>query len=101
MGELEVISQDLGRVFLNMVSNACYATDEKRRTGPETGLPYGQPGGYMPTLWLATHRGEDHAEVRIRDNGNGMPPRSDRKNIQPVLYNQADRQGHRSGAGDM
>ena len=30
MGELEVIPQDLGRVFLNMVSNACYATNEKR-----------------------------------------------------------------------
>ena len=85
MGELEVISQDLGRVFLNMVSNACYATDEKRRTGPETGLPYGQPGGYMPTLWLATHRGEDHAEVRIRDNGNGMPPEVIEKIFNPFF----------------
>ena len=70
MGELDVISQDLGRVFLNMVSNACYATDEKRRAGAETG----QGNGYMPTLWLATRRGKDQAEIRIKDNGSGIPP---------------------------
>ena len=69
MGELEVIPQDLGRVFLNMVSNACYATDEKRR-----GLVQAErSGSYMPTLWLSTHRGEDTAEVHIRDNGDGIP----------------------------
>ena len=69
MGELEVIPQELGRVFLNVVSNACYATDEKRRLATEAD---GDP--YMPTLLLTTHRGEDHAEIRIRDNGNGIPP---------------------------
>ena len=69
MGELEVIPQELGRVFLNMVSNACYATDEKRRGGKATG-DNGSP--YMPTLWLTTRRREDHAEVSIRDNGNGI-----------------------------
>ena len=69
MGELEVIPQELGRVFLNVVSNACYATDEKRRGGKATG-DNGSP--YMPTLWLTTRRREDHAEVSIRDNGNGI-----------------------------
>ena len=70
MGELEVIPQELGRVFLNMVSNVCYATDEKRRGGKAMGNN-GSP--YMPTLWLTTRRREDHAEVSIRDNGNGIP----------------------------
>ena len=70
MGELEGIPQELGRVFLNMVSNACYATDEKRRGGKATG---DNGSLYIPTLWLATHRREDHAEVSIRDNGNGIP----------------------------
>ena len=68
MGNLQVIPQEMGRVFLNMVSNACYATDEKRREGMEAGKT-----GYMPTLVLATKRAEDHVEVRIRDNGNGIP----------------------------
>ncbi len=66
MGELDVVPQDLGRVFLNMVSNACYATDEKRRNGTSN--------GYEPTLLLTTRRGEYEAEIRIRDNGNGIPP---------------------------
>ena len=69
MGEIEVIPQEIGRVFLNMVSNACYATDERRRSTAEA-----NGGPYMPTLVLITRRGEEHAEVRIRDNGSGMPP---------------------------
>ena len=64
MGEIEVVSQDLGRVVLNMVSNACYATDEKRRGGA---------AGYEPTLRIETQRADGRALIRIRDNGNGMP----------------------------
>ena len=69
MGEIEMIPQEMGRVFLNMVSNACYATDERRRATAE-----GNGGSYMPTLVLTTRRGEENVEVRIRDNGNGIPP---------------------------
>ncbi|MYK40368.1 MAG: hypothetical protein F4049_09150, partial [Gemmatimonadetes bacterium] len=67
VGELEVVPQDLARVFLNMVSNACYATNEKRHA-PETA------SDYVPTLWISTQRTPDQVEVRIRDNGNGIPP---------------------------
>ena len=66
MGELEVVPQDLARVFLNMVSNACYATNEKRQA-PETA------SDYEPTLRISTRRMPDQAEIRIRDNGNGIP----------------------------
>ena len=66
MGELEVVPQDLARVFLNMVSNACYATNEKRQA-PETA------SDYEPTLQISTRRMPDQAEIRIRDNGNGIP----------------------------
>ena len=67
MGELDVVPQDLARVFLNMVSNACYATHEKR-IAPETA------SDYAPTLWISTKRLPDQVEVRIRDNGKGIPP---------------------------
>ena len=88
MGELEVIPQELGRVFLNMVSNACYATDQKRRTdAAENADPY------MPTLWLATHRGEEHAEIRIRDNGNGIPPDVIEKIFNPFFTTKPTDQG--------
>ena len=66
VGELDVVPQDLARVFLNMVSNACYATNEKRHA-PETA------SDYVPTLWISTQRTPDQVEVRIRDNGNGIP----------------------------
>ena len=70
-GQFEVVSQDMGRVFLNMVSNACDATDEKRRAVAEAG---GGIADYFPTLWLSTRRLEDRVEIRIKDNGSGIPP---------------------------
>ena len=77
MGDVDVIPQDLGRVFLNMVSNACYATDEKRKDGKDD--------GYGPTIWLKTRRGEENIEIRIRDNGNGMPPHVVEKIFNPFF----------------
>ena len=71
MGEINVVPRDLGRVFLNMIGNACDATDEKRReleAEPQIGDPY------MPTLRVSTQKGEENVTIRIRDNGKGMPP---------------------------
>ena len=84
IGEIEVVSQDLGRVFLNMVSNACESIDEKRSAAlpatksvqPADGEPEGdaEPSApYTPALWLTTRRKEKTVEIRIRDNGNGIP----------------------------
>ena len=70
MGELEVIPQDLGRVFLNMVANACDATDEKRRAGAADGDD-GNP--YVPTLRISSERTAERAVIRIEDNADGMP----------------------------
>ena len=75
-GELSVVPEDMGRVFINMVSNACYALDEKRR-GIEAEF-----GSFMPTLLLTTKRVEDLVQVRIKDNGPGIPP-----NIMEKMFN--------------
>ena len=77
MGDVDVIPQDLGRVFLNMVGNACYATDEKRKAG--------EVDGYEPTISLKTRRGEEDIEIRIRDNGSGMPPHVVEKIFNPFF----------------
>ena len=69
MDDIEVNPRDIGRVFLNMVSNACYATDEKRRKL----MASSAEDGYMPTLLLTTRRTEEQVEIRIQDNGSGMP----------------------------
>ena len=79
VGALDIIPQDMGRVFLNLVGNACQATDEKRRAadaGAEArpGSPAPGEDRYEPALTLATRRTADGIEVRIRDNGGGIPP---------------------------
>ena len=63
-GEIDVVPQDLGRVFLNMVGNACDATNERRMASDDD---------YKPTLAVSTRRLEDTVEIRVRDNGTGMP----------------------------
>lgn len=72
MGEIDAITQDLGRVFLNLVGNACYATDKKRQIIEEEGAP-SEDGPYMPKVLLKTSREEDKAVVTVRDNGTGIP----------------------------
>ena len=88
MGEIEVIPQNLGRVFLNMVSNAGYATNQKRRAIPGAG-----DGAYFPTLWLTTRRREERFEIRIRDNGNGIPPDVIDKIFNPFFTTKPTEQG--------
>ncbi len=88
-GEIEVVPQELGRVFLNMVGNACDATNEKRRDAVEAGTA----ADYMPTLQLFTRRGEDQIEIRIRDNGNGMPPEVVEKIFNPFFTTKPTNRG--------
>ncbi len=64
VGIIDVAPQDLSRVFLNITNNACYATRERKRAAGDS---------YSPTLWVKTRRLGDWAEVRIRDNGTGIP----------------------------
>ena len=71
MGALKVVPQDLGRVFLNLVANACDATDEKRRTEADDQQ---QEAPYAPTLWISSKREAERAVIRIKDNADGMPP---------------------------
>ena len=78
VGEVPVVPQDLGRVFLNMVANACDATNEKR-------LTIGDDGSYGPTVWLTTRRGEEEITISIKDNGSGMPPEVVEKIFNPFF----------------
>ena len=79
MGEIVVNPQDLGRVFLNIVNNGCYATNEKRTTLTQGG------SDYSPTLWLSTRRDDDRIYISIRDNGTGMPPEVIEKMFNPFF----------------
>ena len=63
---LEMVPQDITRVLLNLFGNALYATDKRRRE--ERG------GAWRPTLTVVTRDAGDAVEIRVRDNGTGMPP---------------------------
>lgn len=84
VGSLECIPQDLARVILNLVSNACYATDEKRKEGKD---------GFAPTVKLETRRSEDRIVIRVHDNGNGMPPEVQEKIFNPFFTTKPTNQG--------
>ena len=83
IGEIEVIPNDLGRVFLNLVTNACYATDEKRRRLAEAGGE--AAAAYTPTLTLRTRNHPDRVEICVRDNGSGIPAELKEKIFNPFF----------------
>lgn len=90
IGKIEVVPQEMGRVFLNMVSNACYATDEKRRSA-QTGVA--DVVRYYPTLSLKTRRLENQVEIHIRDNGSGIPSDIIEKVFNPFFTTKPTDQG--------
>ena len=64
IGSVTVFPQDISRVFLNVINNACYAAhDKKKQLGDD----------FSPRLSASTKNLGDRVELRIRDNGNGIP----------------------------
>jgi signal transduction histidine kinase len=64
IGSIQIVPQDLSRVILNIANNACYAANAKKETaGP----------GFEPRISVRTRNLGDKVELRIRDNGNGVP----------------------------
>ena len=88
VGQLNVIAQDLGRVFLNMVTNAGHATRDRHRSEIASGNE-----AFQPTIWLKSMRADEHIEVRIRDNGTGMPPEVVEKIFNPFFTTKPTDQG--------
>ena len=67
--EMSVIPQDIGRVFLNLISNACYAADERRRKLRDID----PSASFQPTITISTAKVDDGVEISVRDNGAGIP----------------------------
>ncbi|MDZ4713942.1 MAG: ATP-binding protein [Cytophagales bacterium] len=71
VGSVDIIAQDMGRVILNLITNAFYAVTEKKQQSAGE--------GYEPTVTVSTKRkpasgaGRDVVEIRVTDNGNGIP----------------------------
>ncbi len=66
IGAIELVPQDMTRVFLNLFGNGFYAADKRAR---ETAEP-----GFRPRLKVTTRDLGDQVEARVLDNGVGIPP---------------------------
>jgi two-component system, NtrC family, sensor kinase len=75
--KIEVISQDIGRVLLNLVNNAFYAVNEKGKQNTDK--------KYQPTVSVATQQIDNQILIKIADNGTGMPESIKAKIFQPFF----------------
>ncbi len=64
VGKVTVVPQDLSRAFLNIVNNACYAANDRRR---------GAQDGFAPLVRVSARSINGSVEIRVRDNGSGIP----------------------------
>jgi GAF domain-containing protein len=76
-GEVDLFPQEITRVLLNLISNGFYAATKRKA---ET-----NGGGYEPTLSAATKSLGDSVEIRIRDNGTGIPSDVKEKMFNPFF----------------
>ena len=76
-GAADVFPQDITRALLNLISNGFYAATKRKA---ET-----NGGDYEPTLAAATKNLGDRVEIRIRDNGTGIPPEVKEKMFNPFF----------------
>ncbi len=74
---IELVAQDMTRVFLNLFGNGFYATDKRRREEGST--------SFRPVLKVATHDLGDGIEITVRDNGTGIPPEVRDRLFQPFF----------------
>jgi two-component system, NtrC family, sensor kinase len=84
IGKLNLISQDMGRVLLNLVTNALYSVDLRRKEGITL---------YEPAVTITTRQVKNHVEVQVGDNGRGIPPGLVDKIFQPFFTTKPTGQG--------
>ena len=76
-GEVDLFPQEITRVLLNLISNGFYAASKRKAEA--------NGGKYEPTLAAATKNLGDSVEIKIRDNGTGIPPEVKEKLFNPFF----------------
>ena len=90
IGKIEVVPQDLGRVLLNLINNAFYAVHQKNTQLSESSQ---LSESYSPTVTVSTKKLKNAVEIRIRDNGTGIPDSLKAKIFQPFFTTKPTGQG--------
>jgi signal transduction histidine kinase len=76
IGKINVIPQDIGRVLLNLFNNAFYAVNQQKNKNLIS---------YEPTVSISTKKIDNKVEIRVKDNGNGIPQKVLDKIFQPFF----------------
>jgi two-component system NtrC family sensor kinase len=84
MEKINIIPQDIGRVVLNLINNAFYAVDEKKKAAVEN---------YEPTVSVSTKKNNGKIEISVKDNGNGISQKVVDKIFQPFFTTKPTGQG--------
>jgi len=84
IGLIKIIPQDIGRVVLNLITNAFYAVTERKKLAVE---------GYEPVVTVTTKKFSDRVEVHVKDNGTGIPQKVLEKIFQPFFTTKPTGQG--------
>ncbi|MEP6682398.1 MAG: ATP-binding protein, partial [Parafilimonas sp.] len=84
IGTINIVSQDMGRVLLNLFNNAFYAVNERKKL---------IANNYQPMVEVKTQRVNDKVEITVRDNGNGIPQNVVDKIFQPFFTTKPTGQG--------
>ena len=87
--QVDVIPQDMSRVFLNIFGNAIYALNEKRQQISED---------YRPRLWVKTEQADKNVLISISDNGPGIPE-SIRKDVFTPFFTTKPQSSGNTGLG--
>ncbi|MDB5020751.1 MAG: multi-sensor signal transduction histidine kinase [Pedobacter sp.] len=82
--EIKIIPKDISRVLINLYNNAFFAVNEKKKTAPED---------YNPTVLVSTNLVDRDVEIKVVDNGNGIPQQHLDKVFQPFFTTKPTGQG--------
>ena len=89
IGKINIIPQDIGRVILNLITNAFYAVNEKTLSAVASPTAV----KYEPTVSISTKKINDKVEIKVTDNGNGIPEKVLDKIFQPFFTTKPTGQG--------
>jgi signal transduction histidine kinase len=81
---IQVIPQDIGRVILNLITNAFYVVDEKKKSGIDD---------YQPIVSVSTKKLKNGIIISVKDNGNGIPKHILDKIFEPFFTTKPTGQG--------
>jgi len=89
IGKINIVPQDISRVLINLMNNAFYAVDEKKK---EASALKGDEA-YEPTVSVCTEKLDGKVEIYVKDNGNGIPQNIVDKIFQPFFTTKPTGQG--------